>query len=70
MELTRYNYGALDKLLTEVSTPLELGNQLDEIMHELVSHASNDHGCYIRLEEHYAVLRIMRDIFWRLEVLL
>lgn len=61
---THYNYQALDKLLTESSNPLELGDQLDEIMNALVSQVAHDHR--ENLEEHYHVLRTLRNILWKL----
>jgi hypothetical protein len=62
-----YNYQALDKHLTEDSDPVELGDQLDEIMQALASHAASDESYHIKLEDHYHVLRTMRNIFWKLE---
>lgn len=66
---THYNYQALDKLLTDDSDPVELGNQLDETMNALVSHATHQGGYHTRLEEHYYILRTLRDIFWKLKTL-
>lgn len=65
---TYYDYRVLDRLLTDDSDPLELGDQLDEIMEALAAHATRDGGYHARLEEHYYVLRVMRDIFWKLEI--
>jgi len=62
---TLYNYHLLDRLLIEVYDPKELGNELDEIMNELV-HLSNGEE---RLTYHHLVLRTLRDIFWKLEKL-
>lgn len=64
---THYNYQALDKLLTDDSDPVELGNQLDETMNALVSHATHDRYYQTKLEEHYYILRTLRDIFWKLK---
>lgn len=64
---THYNYQILDKLLTDDSDPVELGNQLDEIMEALATHATHDGGYHIKLEEHYYILRTLREIFWNLK---
>lgn len=64
---THYDYQVLDRLVTDDGTPEELGNHLDEIMQALAAHASQDGGYHTRLEEHYFILRTLRDIFWRLE---
>lgn len=64
---THYNYHALDKFLTDDSNFQELGNQLDDIMNGLVSHATHERYYQSRLEGHYYILRTLRDIFWKLK---
>jgi len=64
---TYYDYKALDRLVTDDGTPEELGDHLDDILQALAAHASQDVGYHARLEEHYFILRTLRDIFWKLE---
>jgi hypothetical protein len=64
--MIHYDYQALDRLLTDDSDPVELGNQLDEIMEALAVHAAQDGGYHTQLEGHYYVLRVLRNIFWKL----
>lgn len=59
-----YNYQALDKLLKEDYDAKEIGNQIDDIMSELVSHASKDDDYRERQEDHHYLLKRLRDIFW------
>ena len=60
----RFDYQALDKLLSEDYDPKELGNKLDEIMTELVCHASRNEGYQESQEEHHYILKELRDTFW------
>jgi hypothetical protein len=60
----RYNYQALDKLLSENYDPKELGNQLDEIMSDLVYLARDEDDFGRSLTYHHYTLRQLRDIFW------
>lgn len=60
----RYNYQALDKLLSENCDPKELGNQLDEIMSDLVYLARDEDDFGRSLTYHHYTLRQLRDIFW------
>jgi hypothetical protein len=60
-----YNYQSLDRLLIEVYDPKELGNELDEIMSELVYLSDGEE----RHTYHHLILRTLRDIFWKLEKL-
>ena len=68
-EPTRYHYQALDRLLSNDHDPQEVGNTLDEIMHELVTYANQVEDYREKQESHYYMLRILRDIFWKLEKL-
>ncbi|CAN5501067.1 hypothetical protein BH10BAC4_BH10BAC4_17150 [soil metagenome] len=58
-----YNYQALDRLLTHDYDPKELGNQLDEIMSDLVLYAGKEETYHERLAERH---NILRDILWKL----
>lgn len=64
LDKTRYNYQKLDQLLTEYLDPQAVGNQLDEIMNELLSCAKCDDSS---LEGRYFILRTLRDLFWKLK---
>ena len=59
-----HNYQAIDKLLQEHYDAREIGNQLDEIMSVLVSHGGQDTDYRERQEDHYHLLKRLRDIFW------
>lgn len=63
----RFNYGALDKFLSTNFDPKELGNQLDELMSDLVHVSRNEDDFGNALSEHHYILRNLRDIFWALE---
>ncbi|MFZ6013420.1 MAG: hypothetical protein ACOYXT_23965 [Bacteroidota bacterium] len=56
----RYNYQALDKLLAENYDPKELGNQLDEIMSDLVYLARDEDDFGRSLTYHHYTLRQLR----------
>jgi hypothetical protein len=62
-----YNYHPLDKLLQEEASPEDIGDQLDAILLELVSHACKDNHYIDQIEEHYYTLRQLRDFFWQVE---
>lgn len=63
-----YDLSPLDKLLQEDIDPVELGNQLDEIMTDLVSLVSrDDHYPFDQLEWRYHLLRTLRNFFWKIE---
>ncbi len=60
----RFNYQALDKFLVQDYDPKLLGDQLDELMTDLV-HVSKDEPDFGRsLSEHHYLLRKLRDLFW------
>lgn len=59
-----YDYSRLDQFLKHEYDPKELGNQLDEIMSDLV-HLSKEEDDFGRtLSDHHYTLRKLRDIFW------
>ncbi len=59
-----YNYQALDEFLSTSFDPKELGDQLDELMSDLV-HVSRDEDDFGNtLSNHHFTLRKLRDIFW------
>jgi len=62
-----YNYQALDRLLKHDYDPKEIGNQLDEIMGDLVRYASKEENYSELLPNRHTILRELRDIFWKLE---
>ena len=64
---TRYNLKALNQLLTDDATPEELGDQMDEIMSDLVTCAGRDDDYPgHELEWKYFILRTLRNIFWEM----
>jgi hypothetical protein len=65
-ESYHFNYQALDKFLSREYGPKELGNQLDELMADLVNLASEEDNFGKALNEHHYVLRELRNIFWNL----
>jgi hypothetical protein len=62
----RFDYQALDQFLSRAYGPKELGNQLDELMADLVNLASEEDNFGKALTEHHYVLRELRNIFWNL----
>lgn len=60
----RYNYRALDKFLSSNFDPKELGDQLDELMADLVNVSRNEDDFGNQLSDHHFTLRKLRDIFW------
>jgi hypothetical protein len=64
---TLYNYQPLDRLLIELYDPRELGNELDEIMSELVNHAGHEMNYNQSLVQRHYLLRMLRNIFWELK---
>jgi len=64
---TTHNYEPLDELLNGVYKPEELGNQLDEIMSDLVSYAGKDETYSQVLPQRHFILKELRDIFWKLK---
>lgn len=64
---THYNYQPLDEFFVKGDDPKSVGNQLDEIMADLV-YLSRDEDDFGRtLGYHHFTLRKLRDIFWNLE---
>jgi hypothetical protein len=62
------NYQPLDQLLTEYLDAQSLGNELDAIMNDLVCYAGCDKDYSSHdLECRYHILRLLRDLFWKLE---
>ena len=61
-----YNYTSLDKFLESAYDPKELGNQLDELMADLVNVSRNEDDFGSKLSDHHFTLRQLRDIFWSL----
>jgi hypothetical protein len=64
---TLYNYQPLERLLIEFYDPKELGNQLDEIMSELVEYAGHEMSYNQNLVQRHYLLRLLRNIFWDLK---
>ena len=62
-----YNYQPLDTLLTDLYDPQEIGNQLDEIMSDLVSHAGKEETYSQVLPVRHNLLKELRDLFWKLK---
>lgn len=63
-----YNYQALDKFLRTDSDPKELGDQLDQLMADLVNVSRNEDDYGKALSDHHFTLRRLRNIFWCLQV--
>lgn len=61
-----YNYQRLDHYLTKDIDPKEVGDQLDEIMGDLVRYASKEENYSELLPNRHTILRELRDIFWKL----
>jgi sensor domain CHASE-containing protein len=61
----RYDLGRLERWLT-YCTPAQMGNELDEIMTDLVAYSGWDDS-YEFLEKRFFILRQLRDIFWEME---
>jgi hypothetical protein len=64
---THYNYQRLDNFLSKDTDPKEIGNQLDEIMGDLVNYAGKEEIYSGLLPNRHTILRELRDIFWKLE---
>jgi len=62
-----HNYQALEALLTDLYDAQEIGNNLDEIMSDLVSYAGKDETYSQVLPERHMMLKELRDIFWKLK---
>jgi len=62
-----YNYERLDNHLTKDTDPQEVGNQLDEIMGDLVNYAGKEEIYSTLLPNRHTILRELRDIFWNLK---
>jgi hypothetical protein len=62
-----YHYKRLDQFLEKDFDPKEVGNQLDEIMSDLVSYTGKDDSYCQLLPERHHILRELRDIFWSLK---
>lgn len=66
-EKTHYNYHSLDRVLVELYDPKELGNELDDIMSDLVDFTGREvHYSYSLVQRHH-LLRELRNIFWELK---
>ena len=63
---TLYNYQSIDHFVQD-HDPEEIGNQLDEIMSDLVSHAGKEESYSQVLPERHTMLKELRDIFWKLK---
>ena len=64
---TRHSFKALNELLTESAPPEEIGDQMDEIMSDLVTYAGRDDDYPgHELEWKYFILRTLRNIFWEM----
>lgn len=63
----RYDFESLDRMLTQECDPKQVGDELDEIMTDLVYLARDEEDFGKRLQEHHHRLRELRDIFWNLK---
>jgi hypothetical protein len=61
-----FNYQMLDQFLANDYDPQEVGNQLDEIMADLVDHAGKMEAYREVLPSRYYLMRELRDLFWKL----
>lgn len=66
-EKTHYNYFPLDRILVELYDPRELGNELDDIMSDLVDFTGREAHYSHSLVQRHHLLRTLRDIFWELK---
>jgi hypothetical protein len=62
-----YNYQRLDNFLSKDTDPEEIGNELDEIMGDLVIYAGKEESYSTLLPNRHTILRELRDIFWSLK---
>jgi hypothetical protein len=62
-----YNYQRLDNFLNKDTDPKEIGNELDEIMGDLVNYAGKEEGYSELLPNRHNTLRELRDIFWSIK---
>ena len=62
-----HNYQALDTLLTDLYDAQEIGDHLDEIMSDLVSHAGKEETYSQVLPVRHNLLKELRDICWKLK---
>lgn len=62
-----YNYQPLDEFFAKGDDPKAVGNQLDEIMADIVYLARDEDDFGRALTYHHYILRSLRDIFWKLE---
>jgi succinate dehydrogenase/fumarate reductase flavoprotein subunit len=62
-----YNYQRLDNFLNKDTDPKEIGNELDEIMGDLVNYSGKEEGYRELLPNRHTILRELRDIFWSLK---
>ena len=60
---------SLDEFFAKGDDPKSVGNQLDEIMADLVYLARDEDDFGRSLTYHHYILRTLRDIFWKLEKL-
>jgi hypothetical protein len=65
-ESTRYNLGRLERWL-RYSNPIKVGDELDEIMTDLVAYSGWNDDYYKFLENRFYIIRQLRDMFWELE---
>lgn len=61
-----YDYESLDKFLDNDYDPKALGNQMDELMSDLVNMSRDEVGFGPALSNYHFTLRRLRDIFWNL----
>ena len=62
-----YNYQRLDNFLSKDTDPQEIGNELDEIMGDLVNYTGKEESYSELLPNRHNTLRELRDIFWNLK---
>jgi len=63
----QYNYQPLNSFLTRTYDPQAVGNELDQIMADLVHLASLEEEFCRTLGERHYLLRELRDLFWNLK---
>jgi hypothetical protein len=61
-----YDFGRLERWIT-YANPEKLGNELDEIMTDLVAYSGWNDEYYKFLENRFYIVRQLRDIFWEME---
>lgn len=66
-ENIHYNYQSLDNLLVNDYDPKELGNELDQIMSDLIDYTGREAHYSQSLVQRHHLLKMLRDIFWELK---